>query len=121
MEQSYAVEENAVKKAVEIEAEKKSSGQDSDRVMKPDPRSDGEELQKQEKAHVINESSKSENGSVKSRKSVSWSEELVEESPAPRSMPSDDRGSNPYVAYSPAPENNSSSFNVKGQYISLLA
>ncbi|PHT80731.1 GLABRA2 expression modulator [Capsicum annuum] len=30
-----------------------------------------------------------------------------------RSVPSDERGSNPYIAYSPAPENNSSSFNMK--------
>lgn len=117
MEQSNGLEENAAKKVVEIETEQKSSGQESDRVMKSDPRSDVEQLQQLDKTPVINESSKSENGSMKSRKSVSWSEELVAESPAPRSMPSDDRGLNPYVAYTPAPENNSSSFNVKGQSI----
>lgn len=120
MEQSNGVEENAVKKVVDIETEQKSSGQDSDRVMKQDPRSDVEQLQQQDKTPVIHESSKSENGSIKSRKSVSWSEELVAESPAPRSMTSDDRGLNPYVAYTPAPENSSSSFNVKGQYISVF-
>ncbi|XP_006346745.1 GLABRA2 expression modulator-like [Solanum tuberosum] len=113
MEQSNSVEENAAKKVIEIETEQKNSGQESDRVMKPDPRSDVEQLQQLDKTPVIDESSKSENGSMKSRKSVSWSEELVAESPAPRSMPSDDRGLNPYVAYTPAPENNSSSFNVK--------
>lgn len=120
MEQSNGLEENAAKKVVEIETEQKSSGQESDQVMKSDPRSDVEQLQQLDKTPVINESSKSENGSMKSRKSVSWSEELVAESPAPRSMPSDDRGLNPYVAYTPAPENNSSSFNVKGQSIFFL-
>ncbi|KAK4371599.1 hypothetical protein RND71_011074 [Anisodus tanguticus] len=84
----------------------KSSGQESDRVPKPDPRSDVEQQND-------SESSKSAN---KSRKSVTWSEELADESPAPamRSMPSDEHGPNPYVAYSPAPDNNnSSSFNIK--------
>ncbi|KAJ8562576.1 hypothetical protein K7X08_031028 [Anisodus acutangulus] len=84
----------------------KSSGQESDRVPKRDPRSDVEQQND-------SESSKSAN---KSRKSVTWSEELADESPAPamRSMPSDERGSNPYVAYSPAPDNNNSpSFNMK--------
>ncbi|KAM3280924.1 GLABRA2 expression modulator [Capsicum chacoense] len=86
--------------------QKSNSGQESDRVQKPDPKSDPEQTES------TNESSKSE----KLRKSVRWSEELVDESPAPapmRSMPSDERGSNPYIAYSPAPENNSSSFNMK--------
>ncbi|KAG8373419.1 hypothetical protein BUALT_Bualt11G0022300 [Buddleja alternifolia] len=50
-------------------------------------------------------------GSLKARKSVSWSEELVMESPIPRDI---DHGStNPYVNYSPAPSDNSSSFNLK--------
>ncbi|PHT54334.1 GLABRA2 expression modulator [Capsicum baccatum] len=86
--------------------QKSNSGQESDRVQKPDPKSDPEQTES------TNESSKSE----KLRKSVRWSEELVDESPAPapiRSVPSDERGSNPYIAYSPAPENNSSSFNMK--------
>ncbi|MCD7463191.1 hypothetical protein HAX54_050138 [Datura stramonium] len=122
MEQPNVAEENVAKKVVATETEQKSSGQESDRVMKPDPRSDTEQLQQQDKTADINEkqnggddseSNRSANGLNKSRKSVSWSEALVEESPAPRSMPSDDRGSNPYVAYSPAPDNNSSSFNMK--------
>ncbi|CAN4106746.1 unnamed protein product [Withania somnifera] len=115
MEQPNDVEEKAAK----IVTEQKSSsgsGQESD----PDPRSDVEQAQQQEKIGDVNESIKTEDGgSNKSRKSVSWSEELVDKSPAPgpvpetRSIPSDERGSNPYVAYSPAPENNSSSFNMK--------
>ncbi|KAJ8564998.1 hypothetical protein K7X08_001458 [Anisodus acutangulus] len=105
MEQPNGAEENLAKKV----AEQKSSCQESDRVMKPDPRSDIEQLEQQDKTV------ESANGLNKSRKSVSWSEDLVAEStaPAPRSMSSDDRGSNPYVAYSPAPDNNSSSFNIK--------
>ncbi|PHT60509.1 hypothetical protein CQW23_02872 [Capsicum baccatum] len=85
--------------------DKSNSGQDSNWVQKPDPKSDPEQTES------INESGKLE----KLRELVRWSEELVEESPAPmRSMPSDERGLNPYIAYSPAPENNSSSFNMKG-------
>lgn len=111
MEKPNVVEENAAKKVTVTEQKITSgSGQESE----TDPRSDVE------KSGDMNESSKSENGGLnKSRKSVSWSEELVDKSPAPapapetRSMPSDERGSNPYVAYSPAPENNSSSFNMK--------
>ncbi|GFP92525.1 putative gem-like protein 3 [Phtheirospermum japonicum] len=48
---------------------------------------------------------------LKTKKSVRWSQELVMESPVPRDS---DRGSsNPYVNYSPAPADNSSSFNFK--------
>ncbi|KAL6523654.1 hypothetical protein OROGR_017257 [Orobanche gracilis] len=47
----------------------------------------------------------------RTRKSVRWSEELVMESPVPRS--SDRESSNPYINYSPAPAANSSSFNFK--------
>ncbi|XP_059309426.1 GLABRA2 expression modulator-like [Lycium ferocissimum] len=95
------VEENNTNNVTKTLTEQKTSnsGQDSDPVQ-PDPRSDVEQI-----------------GSAnKSRKSVTWSEELVAESPVPemRSMPSNERGSNPYVAYSPAPDNNdSSSFNMK--------
>lgn len=54
---------------------------------------------------------------LKTKKSVRWSQELVMESPVPRDS---DRGStNPYVNYSPAPEANSSSFNLKGQISSM--
>ncbi|KAK3042922.1 hypothetical protein RJ639_000998 [Escallonia herrerae] len=44
------------------------------------------------------------------KKSVSWSEELVMESTYSRS---DDDGSNPYIAYTPAPPNRPP-FNFKG-------
>ncbi|CAI9111114.1 OLC1v1011253C1 [Oldenlandia corymbosa var. corymbosa] len=52
---------------------------------------------------------------TKSKKSVRWSEDLVSESPrqGTTSSHSDDRGSNPYVAFSPASSNNSSSINFK--------
>lgn len=102
--------------------QKNISGQDSDRIPKPDPRPDLEQIQLQDNTAAIDEKQNGEsaNGLNKSKKSVSWSEELVMESPTPRSMPSDDRGSNPYVAYSPAPSDNSSSFNIKSQYFSLF-
>lgn len=58
-----------------------------------------------------NESIKSANGVNKSKKSVHWSEELVTESSVPRITA--DPGLNPYLAHSPAPANNSVSFNVK--------
>lgn len=60
-----------------------------------------------------NESIKSANGVNKSKKSVHWSEELVTESSVPRITA--DPGLNPYLAHSPAPANNSVSFNVKNK------
>ncbi|KAL7131603.1 hypothetical protein ABFS83_12G015000 [Erythranthe nasuta] len=54
---------------------------------------------------------------LKTKKSVRWSQELVMESPVPRDS---DRGSsNPYVNYSPAPPDNSSSFNFKETMVSV--
>lgn len=66
-------------------------------------------------------SNKSATPSSRSKKSVSWSQELVMESEIPRS--SEDHGSNPYVAYSSTRSGDSSSFNMKSKllfYIKLL-
>lgn len=65
--------------------QKNISGQDSDRIPKPDPRPDLEQIQLQDNIAAIDEKQNGEsaNGLNKSKKSVSWSEELVMESPAP--------------------------------------
>ncbi|KAL3527508.1 hypothetical protein ACH5RR_012164 [Cinchona calisaya] len=129
-------------KEVAEELERKSSGQETDPSPNPDPKSTGvNREQTNEKQNSENNSSRSnrivlnENINInsnnndsnesdesasplnsKSKKSVRWSEELVSESPEPRSRTvsfSENFGSNPYVAHSPAPSDNSSSINIK--------
>lgn len=58
-------------------------------------------------------SNKSASPPSRSKKSVRWSEELVMESEIPRS--SENHGSNPYVAFSSARSDDSSSFNIKSK------
>lgn len=62
-----------------------------------------------------NDMSSPTEGGLKSKKSVRWSQELVMETPIPRSS---EHGSanNPYVDYSPA-DTRTTSFNLKGQSV----
>ncbi|CAI9758206.1 unnamed protein product [Fraxinus pennsylvanica] len=126
MEQPSGKGEHAEKKAVSPEASVKypilSPGPDPD----PNPGGGANEaaLKQVDNSNItdININEESNNGakesndsklagSVKSKKSVRWSQELVMESTIPRDY---DRGSdNPYVNHSPAPSSNSSSTNLK--------
>ncbi|XP_022871320.1 GLABRA2 expression modulator-like [Olea europaea var. sylvestris] len=127
MEQPIGKEEHAEKKAGSTEASVKYP------ILTPEPDPDpkpgggvNEEALKQvdnSNITAININEENDNGangsndsnklagSVKSKKSVRWSQELVMESTIPRDY---DRGpDNPYVNHSPAPSSNSSSANLK--------
>lgn len=131
----------AKEEVAELELERKKS---SDQETDPSPKSteaNGEQQNEKQKSendssttskknedinrnNINNESTETGSDKLasplnsKSKKSVRWSEELVSESPEPRSrMVSfpEEHGSNPYVAHSPAPSDNSSSINIKGK------
>ncbi|XWS29579.1 hypothetical protein CRYUN_Cryun24cG0041000 [Craigia yunnanensis] len=70
--------------------------------------------QNPKESHILSEQSPNRTSSG-SRKSVHWSPELVSESPAAdhSTNMSAPNGSNPYVAYAPAPESSSTSFKEK--------
>ncbi|KAH0711414.1 hypothetical protein KY289_007373 [Solanum tuberosum] len=105
-------EENA---AAAIPAEHKiSSG------MNPDPKCVQEDntitiasVNENQIGKIENEGIKSANGLNKSKKSVHWSQELVTDSSVQRKT--GNRGSNPYLAHSPAPANDSASVNIKNK------
>ncbi|XP_022844174.1 GLABRA2 expression modulator-like [Olea europaea var. sylvestris] len=112
-------DDNGEMEAVSLEPDQTPSVKDPNPVPgpNPDPKPKGEakvEAVKQgDNANLnvsIDEESNQDNKELKSKKSVRWSEELVTESPVSRD---NNRESNPYIAYSPAPSNDSSSFNFK--------
>lgn len=115
MEQANGVEEISLKNPESDPVTSPKSGHDP--TPNPDPKLLSGSGPIGEVQVDINEGRSTPTGS-KSRKSVSWSEDLV----SSRTMQSDDRGgsnnnnNNPYVAYTPAQSNNSSSssFNLKG-------
>ncbi|RAL53055.1 hypothetical protein DM860_016290 [Cuscuta australis] len=111
-------EEKTVAAPEKAEAEPKGSGQEPDRVLNPDSIGEAGPLLDDSRALEENykeiERGKSANGLNRSKKSVRWSQELVTESPIPRTMSSDDLRSNPYVGYSSASGNdNPSSSNFR--------
>ncbi|CAI9767028.1 unnamed protein product [Fraxinus pennsylvanica] len=112
-------DDNGEMEPIPLESDQTPSVKDPNPVPgpNPDPKPKGEEkveaVKQGDNANLnvnIDEESNHDNKELKSKKSVRWSEELVTESPVSRDI---DRGSNPYVAYSPAPSNESSSFNFK--------
>ncbi|CAI9780908.1 unnamed protein product [Fraxinus pennsylvanica] len=121
MERSNPIDkdDNGEMEAVSLEPDQNTPGKYPNPIPgpDPDPTPKGEakvEAGKQgDNANInvnITEESSDDNKELKSKKSVRWSEELVTESPVHRDY---DRGSNPYVAYSPAPSSDSSSLNFK--------
>ncbi|KAL2551346.1 GLABRA2 expression modulator [Forsythia ovata] len=117
MERPNAIDkvENGEMEAVSLEPAQNPPGKDPNPTggPAPDPKTKGEakvEAVKQGDNANIDVDINEDNKELKSKKSVRWSEELVTESPVHRDY---DRGSNPYVAYSPAPSSDSSSFNFK--------
>lgn len=91
---------------------------------KPDPKPEGgpQQMDGEQKVNSPDTTNDPSVAAAKSKKSVHWSEDLVEErTMAPSSATERDAdGSNPYVAYSPAASNsNSSSFNFKGSMESV--
>ncbi|CAH9089967.1 unnamed protein product [Cuscuta europaea] len=118
MDQPGGGEERKVVTSTKAEAEQKGSGPVEDRVQYPDPITEAGPLLDESSAldenHIEIESGKSVNALNRSKKSVRWSQELVTESPIPRTMSSDDHRSSPYVVYSSASANdNPSSSNFK--------
>ncbi|KAL2538541.1 GLABRA2 expression modulator [Forsythia ovata] len=117
MERQNAIDkvENGEMEAVSLEPAQNPPGIDPNPTEgpAPDSKTKGEakvEAVKQGDNANIDVDINEDNKELKSKKSVRWSEELVTESPVHRDY---DRGSNPYVAYSPAPSSDSSSFNFK--------
>ncbi|KAK2973418.1 hypothetical protein RJ640_010413 [Escallonia rubra] len=102
-------EENGAKKPELDQLKIETRGQDS--RPEPDPKVDGGANGEQE-ADTSKDDKATSSTPNRVKKSVSWSEELVMESTYSRS---DDDGSNPYVAYTPAPSN-PPPFNFKGKY-----
>ncbi|CAH9133586.1 unnamed protein product [Cuscuta epithymum] len=118
MDQPGGGEERKVVTSTKADGEQKGSGPVEDRVQYPDPNTEAGPLLDDSSAldenHIEIESGKSVNALNRSKKSVRWSQELVTESPIPRTMSSDDHRSGPYVAYSSASANdNPSSSNFK--------
>ncbi|KAG5574574.1 hypothetical protein H5410_054708 [Solanum commersonii] len=111
-------EENAA--AATPAQHKSSSGVNPDQGPKPDPKCVQQDytitiasVNENQIGKIENEGIKSANGLNKSKKSVHWSQELVTESSVQRKT--GNRGSNPYLAHSPAPANNSASVNIKNK------
>ncbi|XP_049379564.1 GLABRA2 expression modulator-like [Solanum stenotomum] len=111
-------EENAA--AATPAEHKSSSGVNPDQGPKPDPQCVQQDytitiasVNENQIGKIENEGIKSANSLNKSKKSVHWSQELVTESSVQRKT--GNRGSNPYLAHSPAPANNSASVNIKNK------